>query len=103
MNITLRGKREKDLKDPAHTVMFFDSVPGNNLAGGPELLPLKPRHKKYNIVFADGHRASYSLNDIRKLMTWRSYSIAGDGTGFRKANPGQRPVLQTTATPHNGS
>lgn len=70
MNIRLRGQREKDIKNPHSTVVLFDSVPGDNLTGGPELLPTEARHKKYNILFADGQVRGYDTQDIRKLMAW---------------------------------
>jgi prepilin-type processing-associated H-X9-DG protein len=42
--------------DPMNTVAIFESDAGWNAAGGPELLPVKPRHLGGdNYGFADGH------------------------------------------------
>jgi hypothetical protein len=45
LNKSISGLRPSDIStDPEKTVVFFDSDVGWNAAGGPELLPRKPRH-----------------------------------------------------------
>ncbi len=43
-NSSLSGRRLDALRDPAHTVVIFESDAGWNAHGGPELLPRKPSH-----------------------------------------------------------
>jgi len=54
-NRALSGLRPADIAtDPRRTVAFFDSDRGWNAAGGPELLPRKPRHFGQDMyVFAE--------------------------------------------------
>lgn len=55
-NDSLSGRRLTDLPRPERTVLLFESVGGENDAGGPERLPVRPRHPDgYNIIFTDGH------------------------------------------------
>jgi len=55
--------------DPARTVLFFECRPGSPPAGGPELLPEKPRHAgKYVIGFLDGHVESVPPENISGLI-----------------------------------
>lgn len=62
LNSKLRGVSLNDVEKLYQSVLIFDSVPGNNQSGGPELLPLKPRHNSgENYCFVDGH-AGWAIN-----------------------------------------
>jgi hypothetical protein len=54
-NRRLDGHTIDDVQDYEHTVMIFESVPGNNVAGGPELLMSKSFCSYPYIAYADGH------------------------------------------------
>jgi prepilin-type processing-associated H-X9-DG protein len=55
--------------DPNRTVLFFECRPGAPPAGGPDLLPDKPRHAgRYVIGFLDGHVESVEKNDLGRLI-----------------------------------
>jgi hypothetical protein len=69
MNSRLDGISGRDVADAAHTVLYFESIPGRNLAGGPELLPPKPRHEKGYVVVFVGMRVEYhSKSSVQKLI-----------------------------------
>ncbi len=56
MNARLGGKIISEVQEPSRTVLFFECAAGAPPAGGPELLPPKPRHPSgYVIGFVDGH------------------------------------------------
>ncbi|MHC4084155.1 MAG: DUF4190 domain-containing protein [Planctomycetota bacterium] len=56
MNKNLEGRKLRDIKQPARTILIFESRPGGPPAGGPELLPEEPRGPRgYVIGFVDGH------------------------------------------------
>ena len=56
MNVKLAEMRIKSVVDAHRTVLLFDSIPGWNLAGGPEILPSPPRHDGgHHLGFLDGH------------------------------------------------
>lgn len=70
LNRTLAGRQIGQLTNAAGDIMIYESKPGMNLSGGPELLPTPPRHSGgTNIGFADGHVRWYSNENARKL-TW---------------------------------
>lgn len=55
MNSRLDGLSERDVVYPAYTVLYFESVAGRNLHGGPELFPPEPRHEiGYAVCFVNG-------------------------------------------------
>jgi prepilin-type processing-associated H-X9-DG protein len=55
--------------DVGRTVLFFECRPGAPPAGGPELLPDKPRHAgRYVIGFLDGHVESVAPEEVRRLI-----------------------------------
>jgi len=55
-NAKLSGLNLDDVKNPAQTVLFFETDGGWNLSGGSELLPRKMRHNHGVVVgFVDGH------------------------------------------------
>ena len=55
--------------DVGRTVLFFECKPGGPPAGGPDLLPDKPRHAgKYVIGFLDGHVESVPPEEVRRLI-----------------------------------
>lgn len=55
-NAKLSGVELDQIKNPATTVMIFETSGGWNLSGGKELLPAAPRHSRGVVVgFADGH------------------------------------------------
>ncbi len=70
MNSRLEGLRWGDVADPQNIVMLFESTPGKNLSGGPEMMPSPRRHLSTEIIgFADGH--AMSVNDhVRKRLNW---------------------------------
>jgi prepilin-type processing-associated H-X9-DG protein len=71
MNSGLVSIARAKIKDPARTVGLFESVVGENLVGGPELLPQPARHSGRNsICFVDGHVDGISQKEARKL-DWR--------------------------------
>lgn len=73
MNNRLSGKRSAIVQSPADTVLIYESQPGNNMAGGPELLPSKPRHSGGdNIGFADGHVKNVERSQVGGLI-WNPY------------------------------
>lgn len=55
MNSRLAGLSPAQIVTPARTILLFDSVPGADQLGGPELLAQPPRHGGNNVSFADGH------------------------------------------------
>jgi len=58
-----------DLLEPARTVLFFECRPRAPPAGGPELLPEKPRYaSRYVIAFCDGHVESVPPENIDNLV-----------------------------------
>jgi len=70
MNGRLDGMRQRDVAMVAQTVMLFESVPGKNQAGGPELelLPSPPRHLRcHNVGFVDGHVRGVEESSISSL------------------------------------
>jgi len=67
MNAALDGKAVAP--DMGRTVLFFECRPGAPPAGGPDLLPDKPRHAgKYVIGFLDGHVESVAPEEVRRLI-----------------------------------
>jgi prepilin-type processing-associated H-X9-DG protein len=66
MNAALDGK---GVAENGRTVLFFECLPGAPPAGGPELLPDKPRHAgRYVIGFLDGHVESVAPEEVRRLI-----------------------------------
>ena len=69
MNGMLKGKSFADVELPAEVVSIFESKPGKNLSGGPELLPSPPRHgKRHTLAYVDGHVRD--LSDPEKAALW---------------------------------
>lgn len=69
MNSRLGGLPERDTDDSPDTVLYFESIPGRNLHGGPELFPPEPRHEDgYAICFVDGYVEFVSKSDIGELI-----------------------------------
>ena len=55
--------------DSARTVLFFECASGSPPAGGPELLPDKPRHAgRYVIGFLDGHVEAVPPDRVRSYI-----------------------------------
>lgn len=74
MNRALDGLAEKAVAMPDKTVLFFESIPGENLSGGPELMPPTPRHMSpfgyYIVCFTDG--GVRAIVDSRVLnLNWK--------------------------------
>lgn len=71
MNAGLHGLRIDEIRRRSSTVLFFECAPGSPPAGGPELLPPKPRHEDFNgcfvFGFADGHAEHVSPKDLGQL------------------------------------
>ena len=66
MNAGLDGK---GVAQDRRTVLFFECRPGAPPAGGPDLLPDKPRHaRRYVIGFLDGHVESVAPEEVRRLL-----------------------------------
>jgi hypothetical protein len=71
MNSALRGMRLKDIRNPERAVLVFESQPGDNAHGGPEILPKKPRHSIGDgFAFADYHTKWVKRGEATKLK-WR--------------------------------
>ena len=67
MNAQLAGMEIDDVDDKA--VLFFEAEFGSPPAGGPELLPAKPRGPDgYVIAFADGHVLTVPKDEIGQLI-----------------------------------
>lgn len=68
MNCKLDGFNIKALEEAEKIVMVFESVPGRNRSGGPELLPSPARHNGgHNIGFADGHVKTIRAAGVKRL------------------------------------
>ena len=67
-NSRLAEHGTKEVQAPAETVLIFETDGGWNVAGGRELLPVKPRHGgAYVIGFADGHVETVRSARLEKL------------------------------------
>lgn len=67
-NARLGGFNLDDVKQPAQTVLFFETDGGWNLSGGSELLPRQPRHDhKVIVAFADGHVEAVAESRLSEL------------------------------------
>lgn len=78
MNMLLKGLKEDDIAMPDKTVLAFESIPGKNLFGGPELFPSPPRHKEgHTILFADGHVEQVPVSRLNTLNWWPKYKEPG--------------------------
>lgn len=68
VNERLDGLSERDVTNPTEVVRYFESIPGRNLHGGPELLPSEPRHEMgYAVCYVDGHVGFVRKSEIGKL------------------------------------
>jgi len=68
LNQQLAGKDITEVKNPATTVMIFESDGGWNLNGGSELLLREPRHNQKLIVgFVDGHVEMLATSQLAQL------------------------------------
>lgn len=66
ININVAGKKISDI--PPDTVLIFETMPGINPAGGPELLSTdNHRGNGCNILFADAHAKFIKAEDISSL------------------------------------
>jgi hypothetical protein len=71
MNQRLSGVLNSQIEAPDTTVLFFDSIPGRNKAGGRELLPDPPRHSnEYVVSFLYGTVRSIPQQEISNLI-WK--------------------------------
>ncbi|MHC4694524.1 MAG: DUF4190 domain-containing protein [Planctomycetota bacterium] len=69
MNIHLEGHKIKDIKQPARTVLIFESRLNGPPAGGLELLPEVTQERKYYIIgFVDGHIESLTPERLDELI-----------------------------------
>jgi prepilin-type processing-associated H-X9-DG protein len=69
MNAYLDGRRLRDIKQPARTVLIFEAGPGGPPAGDRELLPLRPRGRGgYVIGFLDGHVELVPHENLHELI-----------------------------------
>ena len=60
---------KRDCRFPATTVLFFESKPGWNQSGGPELLTTENhRPNGCNVLFCDGHVEFVRAENINKLQ-----------------------------------
>ena len=70
MNSGLSGIPGTGVKYPGATVMFFETAPGDNKAGGPALLLSRPRHmRRHTTCFADG-RAKMIEQSAAGALNW---------------------------------
>jgi hypothetical protein len=68
LNGRVCGMKLADIKQPTETVLFFESISGRDLAGGPELLPPIPRHERgYAVCFANGYAKFVRKSEIGTL------------------------------------
>ena len=66
---TFMGGKIAYVPHPTRTVLFFECKFGSPPAGGPELLPEKPRHaNKYIIGFCDGHAEHVPPEELGGLI-----------------------------------
>ena len=69
MNAALRGMRLDSIANRGRTVLFFACAPGAPPAGGPELLPPKPRYRSGHIIaFCDEHIESVTPEELDRLI-----------------------------------
>lgn len=69
MNSRLSGFAGNKVKDPLSTIMLFESKPGVNQSGDPEILVSPPRHKiGNNFGFSDGHVKWCGQSDFGSLQ-----------------------------------
>ncbi len=69
MNAYLNGRRLRDIKRSARTVLIFEIEPGGPPAGDRELLPHRPRGQRgYVIGFLDGHVELVPLGRLHDLI-----------------------------------
>lgn len=67
-NTNLDGFDLNKVKDPATTVLIFESTGGWNLSGGRELLLQNSRHNRKIVVgFVDGHVEQVNESDLSRL------------------------------------
>jgi len=70
INAAIAGKPERIVSQLGRTVLFFECAPGSPPAGGPELLPLHPRHGRgYIVGFCDGHVEPIPKEQV-DLLLW---------------------------------
>jgi len=67
MNRQLSSFARRNVKQPDRTVLFFDSAPGRNLNGGPELIARPTFHDWSVVVFVDGEVQFVTPRQARKL------------------------------------
>ena len=68
-NAKLGGLAMDEIKNPAQTVMIFETDGGWNLSGGSELRPKKSRHGRSIVVgFADGHTEMVDESRLAQLQ-----------------------------------
>jgi prepilin-type processing-associated H-X9-DG protein len=68
-NAKLDGLSMDQIKNPAQTVMVFETDGGWNLSGGSELQPQKPRHGRMVAVgFVDGHVEMVEATRLAQLQ-----------------------------------
>jgi hypothetical protein len=69
MNKNLDGRKLRDIKQPARTVLIFESRLNGPPAGGLELLPEGTQERKcYIIGFVDGHTECVSPERLDELI-----------------------------------
>lgn len=68
-NAKLNGLSMDEIKNPAQTVMIFETDGGWNVSGGSELRPTKSRHDRKVIVgFVDGHSEMVDESRLSQLQ-----------------------------------
>lgn len=81
LNSRVAGLRLEDIANPSEVVMFFESVPGRDLAGGANLFPRPPRHRDgYPVLFCDGKVRVVSESEIGTLV-WQPKMKGREGRG----------------------
>jgi hypothetical protein len=69
MNRHLDGRKLNDIRQPARTVLIFETRIGSPPAGGRELLPHRPRGRRgYVVGFVDSHIESVPLEGLHDLI-----------------------------------
>jgi len=67
-NQKLGGVALGTIKNPANTVMIFETDGGWNQNGGPDEMLKQPRHFRMVIGFADGHAEQVSANRLSEVV-----------------------------------
>ena len=83
-NANLSQVRLASIREPGGVVLFFESDRGWNAAGGPELLPTKPRHRFGSLdgwAFANGDAMGSRRAEMKAPECWQPQPQAAGKAG----------------------